>query len=229
MLDFPAPKTMAKALRGALADRGVSLSHGQCLDLVAKQFGFADWNVLSARNAGALPPSDLPIPSGWFSCGSFDPDQFRVGRAPDVPDASLAETIATSGVPSDAFAGLMQSFSAEAYRGKRVRLTAELTARGAGAGTIWLRVDPIDGVRPLAFDNMMDRKEDGPISGTTDWTERSVVLDVDDKAASLHFGFFLKAPGSVLARAFRIDTVDQTVPVTKGRPLPPGPVNLGFQ
>lgn len=229
MLDIPAPKTMAKSLRSALAERGVTLSHGQCLDLVANQLGLPDWNVLSARTAGTLPLSDLPIPSGWSSCGRFAPDQFRVGRAPDVPGASLAEAIVASGIPSDAFAGLMQSFSAEAYRGKRIRLTAELKARGAGAGTIWLRVDPMVGAGPLAFDNMMDRKEHGPISGTTDWTERSVVLDVANDAASLHFGFFLKAPGSVLARAFRIETVDQTVSVTNGKPLPPGPVNLGFQ
>ena len=49
MSDFPAPKTMAKALRGALAERDIALSHAQCLDLVARQLGFADWNVLAAR------------------------------------------------------------------------------------------------------------------------------------------------------------------------------------
>lgn len=43
------PKAMAKSLRGSLAARSVLLSHSECLEIVAKQFGFADWNTLSAK------------------------------------------------------------------------------------------------------------------------------------------------------------------------------------
>lgn len=42
-------KTMAKSLRGSLAARNVLLSHSKCLEIVAKQLGFADWNTLSAK------------------------------------------------------------------------------------------------------------------------------------------------------------------------------------
>jgi hypothetical protein len=42
-------KTMAKSLRDALAERNVSLSHSTCLEIVARQFGFADWNTLTAK------------------------------------------------------------------------------------------------------------------------------------------------------------------------------------
>jgi hypothetical protein len=42
-------KTMAKSLRDSLVDRNVSLSHSSCLEIVARQFGFADWNTLAAR------------------------------------------------------------------------------------------------------------------------------------------------------------------------------------
>jgi hypothetical protein len=42
-------KTMAKSLRDSLADRNVPLSHSACLEIVARQFGFADWNTLSAK------------------------------------------------------------------------------------------------------------------------------------------------------------------------------------
>lgn len=41
-------KSMAKALRNALADREVNLSHSSCLEIVARQFGFTDWNTLNA-------------------------------------------------------------------------------------------------------------------------------------------------------------------------------------
>ena len=42
-------KTMAKSLRSCLVERNVSLSHSTCLEIVARQFGFADWNTLSAK------------------------------------------------------------------------------------------------------------------------------------------------------------------------------------
>jgi hypothetical protein len=42
-------KTMAKSPRDSLVRRNVSLSHSACLEIVARQFGFADWNTLSAK------------------------------------------------------------------------------------------------------------------------------------------------------------------------------------
>jgi Glyoxalase superfamily protein/ClpX C4-type zinc finger len=42
-------KTMAKSLRDSLVGRNVSLSHSACLEIVARQLGFADWNTLSAE------------------------------------------------------------------------------------------------------------------------------------------------------------------------------------
>jgi Glyoxalase superfamily protein/ClpX C4-type zinc finger len=51
-------KTMAKALRDSLVERNVSLSHSACLEIVARQLGFADWNTLSAK----LPAEGLKSP-----------------------------------------------------------------------------------------------------------------------------------------------------------------------
>jgi Glyoxalase superfamily protein/ClpX C4-type zinc finger len=42
-------KAMAKSIRDSLAARSVLLSHCECLEIVAKQFGFVDWNTLSTR------------------------------------------------------------------------------------------------------------------------------------------------------------------------------------
>lgn len=51
-------KDMATSLRESLAVHGVSLTHGQCLELVAKQFGFADWNILAGKiNLESKPPA----------------------------------------------------------------------------------------------------------------------------------------------------------------------------
>jgi hypothetical protein len=49
MRTYKDAKAMAKSHRDSLAARSVLLSHSECLEIVAKQFGFADWNTLSAK------------------------------------------------------------------------------------------------------------------------------------------------------------------------------------
>lgn len=44
-------KAMAKSLRAALAAKNVALSHSECLELVSKQIGFHEWNMLSVKIA----------------------------------------------------------------------------------------------------------------------------------------------------------------------------------
>jgi hypothetical protein len=51
MRDFRDAKAMAHALRSALKIRAVEVTHSDCLELIAKTFGFENWNVLSARIA----------------------------------------------------------------------------------------------------------------------------------------------------------------------------------
>ncbi|MEL0436487.1 glyoxalase superfamily protein [Phycobacter sp. K97] len=75
MRDFTDSKSMAKTLRAGLAAQGVDISHAQALELVARQFGVADWNTLSAqilaRQARPLVRPAIPI------IRSFDDDQAR--------------------------------------------------------------------------------------------------------------------------------------------------------
>lgn len=42
-------KAMAKSLRDELAAKSISLSHSECLEIIAKQFGFAEWNILASK------------------------------------------------------------------------------------------------------------------------------------------------------------------------------------
>jgi catechol 2,3-dioxygenase-like lactoylglutathione lyase family enzyme len=44
-------KAMAKTLESAFAARDVKLPHSAALEIVSEQFGFKDWNTLSARIA----------------------------------------------------------------------------------------------------------------------------------------------------------------------------------
>jgi catechol 2,3-dioxygenase-like lactoylglutathione lyase family enzyme len=83
MRTFKDAKTIARSLRASLATKGISLSHSECLEIVAQQFGFAEWNILAA----ALTRLDKEI---------FDDDRDATGVSlqPPVPTirvASLAE------------------------------------------------------------------------------------------------------------------------------------------
>lgn len=49
MRDYRDAKTMAKAMREALAERHITIKHSEALEIVARQFGVSNWNILSAK------------------------------------------------------------------------------------------------------------------------------------------------------------------------------------
>jgi len=55
MRSFRDAKLMAKSLREAMAARQVPLGHSETLEIVARQFGYDDWNVLAAKIGDAAP------------------------------------------------------------------------------------------------------------------------------------------------------------------------------
>ncbi len=58
MRDFHDAKLMAKALKSAMDDRQISLTHSEALEIVAAQFGFKNWNIL-ARTIAEHTPDDI--------------------------------------------------------------------------------------------------------------------------------------------------------------------------
>jgi len=226
MHTFLDAKHMAKALRQSLAAREIYLQHSDCLELVAKQFGFAEWNMLAARIEAAQLPR-LRLPEGWFVSRHTGADQYRIGLDPDRPGTVLIQSIPGSGIAPGAIGVLMQSVAAAPWRGRKIRLSAELRCESADLATIWMRVDPEAG-KALRFDNLLDRKSAGAIEGTQEWTERSIVLDVPAAAASVHYGIFLRETGRMWARNVRIGPVGDGMAVTGGPRLLDGPTNLDF-
>jgi hypothetical protein len=229
MLHFSDSKAMAKALRKALAERQIDISHGDSLELVSRQFGFANWNMLSARIAGDIMAPALP--DGWIVTGQGRPNLYRIGVDPALPGTVRIETMDRSGVvEAGAFGSLMQSIAADDYRGRAVRVSAQLRSRGAERGVLWMRVDPATGgARPLRFDNMFQRRTNGPLRGDVDWTERSIVLDVPDEAASIHYGIMLGGGGELWARNFRVEDVDPAVVEITQQQYARRPTNLDFR
>jgi len=180
--------------------------------------------------APAVLAADLP--AGWVRAGKA-PDDYVMGLDTSVRHTGSASAFVRARKETPAgFGTLMQMASAEAYRGKRVRLSAwvksEMIDGEAWAG-LWLR---IDGERPqqdvLGFDNMQDR----PIKGTIDWTRVAIVLDVPQEAQQMGFGVLLGGVGQVWMDDLKFEVVGLDVPVT-GTSGPKrttqGPKNLDFE
>ncbi len=134
------------------------------------------------------------------------PDAWFVPALPDDADhwAQLRRTgcmnhdhCAVVLVPENAplrAGNLMQSFSAAAYRGKNVRLTAWLrldTAAAGDHGQMWMGVDRADN-RKGFFDDMSDRAV-----VSADWTFREIRARIDDDATSIKFGIMSIGRGRV--------------------------------
>jgi hypothetical protein len=59
MRDFRDAKAMARSLRDALKERAIETTHADALELIAKAFGYENWNILSAKiETTELPASD---------------------------------------------------------------------------------------------------------------------------------------------------------------------------
>jgi Glyoxalase superfamily protein/ClpX C4-type zinc finger len=113
-------KSMAKSLRASLVDRNVSLSHSTCLEIVARQIGFADWNTLSSKlpaqekpgtylkNEGISQTARTDVPwSGCSFCGKSRHEvrsliggcggweAFRASRGPERSNVFICDECAT--------------------------------------------------------------------------------------------------------------------------------------
>jgi hypothetical protein len=64
MRDFRDAKAMAHSLRQGLTAKTVSITHSESLELIAKAFGFDNWNILAAKIEAGPPPAPEVAASG---------------------------------------------------------------------------------------------------------------------------------------------------------------------
>jgi transcriptional regulator with XRE-family HTH domain len=164
------------------------------------------------------------MPKGWIAAGT-DPAEYEMGLDPGPGPTGGGAAYIKAGERPQGFATLMQTFKADAYRGKRLRFSAAVRADGIEqwAG-LWMRVDG-DLEQILAFDNMQNR----PITGTRDWETHAVVLDVPEQSSQVAFGILLAGAGQAWMAEASIEPVGPDVPTTETRAvLPDHPENLCF-
>lgn len=213
MLTVTHAKSMARAMEDALRARNVTLSYGECLDLVACQFGLKDWNVLSAQAKQSEAAARRRVVSlkGWALIAEH-PDAYDYGRDTDPTMAGGSVALIRHDPvlgprrypePPRAFGCYVQTVSAVPFHGQRVAISAKLRCQDVTHGaTLWARVDAMPG-HTLAFDNLKNVQE-GWLFGSAPWVKRRIVVDVPADAITLHFGFFLKGRGALWAADFCI-------------------------
>lgn len=166
---------------------------------------------------------------GWFLSGS-NPFNYEMGIDHEIVHQGKASGYLKSKTVLDSteFATMMQTFKANQFVGKRIRLSCFICTEDIDTyAGMWMRVDDtMDDV--LQFDNMSNR----PIKGTTNWNHYSIILDVPPKSAVISFGIILSGQGTIWADQFTFQEVDKNIPTTNlevHNELLDEPVNLSFE
>ena len=167
-------------------------------------------------------------PKGWFPAGSRPKDYEMTVDRTVVHSGNASASLKSAVSAPGGFGTLMQTFKADAYCGKRVRMSGYARAQDVkDSAGLWMRVDGPSS-KLLAFDNMQDR----PLKGTSDWKKCEIVLDVPESAQDIAFGLLLTGAGQVWMDDLSFEVVGKDVPTTgpkMGAGAPPAPANLGFE
>jgi hypothetical protein len=169
--------------------------------------------AVAATSMVALAAAPEPLPPAWFVAGQH-PQKFAAGIDQEAGFKG-AKFLRNKTDDPNAWATLMQQISAQGYLGQRVRFRAFVKTQDvSGWAGLWMRVDSQAG-RSIAFYNSADK----PIRGSTDWQERSVVLDVPPEGAVISFGVNNIGKGQVWIDRLGFEQVGQDVPADAMRPV----------
>ncbi|MET7603937.1 hypothetical protein ABZS96_15670 [Streptomyces avermitilis] len=165
------------------------------------------------------------LPKGWHVTGGRTED-YTYGLDSHVHQSGTASAFIRARPSPRDFGGLIQSFQADNYTGKRVRLSAVMRTKDvAQQAAIWLRVDARG--KYIAFENTSS--ESRRLGGTSGWVRREIVLDVPPEGEVILLGAFLMGSGCVWIDSFNFEVVRDDVSLTELTDAPQTqPVNLDF-
>jgi hypothetical protein len=170
--------------------------------------------MLTLAAAALLAPAAAraQVPAGWQAVtdGTSEYTVSVDGARRDGGQGYAGATIRANVESPRGSAMLAQSIRADAYRGKRIRLSGYLKTIGVNEGTavLFMRVDG-DGVVQTS-DYMQNR----PLMLTTDWARQEIVLDVPRNAIGFTYGFMLGGSGQAWLDDVQLDVVSDDVPTT---------------
>jgi hypothetical protein len=153
--------------------------------------------------------------TGWMVSGGAR-DSYVVHR--DTAVGRLAWVLEPHRDTYGKYGTWMRRVAADAFRGKRVRITAILRTEGATRrADLWVRAQgqdsPGDGLG-LAGDMRS-------LPADSDWSPHEAVIDVPATAAWLEYGAGIAGPGRLWVDGIKAEIVGKDVPLTRAPAHPP--------
>jgi serine/threonine protein kinase len=200
---------MAVAIQQQLVDRDArNVSFRQ--DLKRFQSTLALMLIMGPRNLSFAQGEPGKLPNDWEVSRSYSAEVRRIGCRDGLNCVVLFKT---EMLPEIEFGYLLNSFRAESYRGRTVKLHAWLRVESVANDNrvqLWLRVDRHNGTG--FFDNTRNR----PVR-STDWTEIQIVGRVDDDAERIALGVLSYGGTRAWVDGMTFDIVNDTTPTTGNR------------
>jgi hypothetical protein len=158
-------------------------------------------------NLGAGQTSSPVIPSGWVLQGA-GADNYRVSLE-SASNGGKCATIQSVGSAKNASCSLDQIISADAYIGRRIKVSAYIKAENV-TGSAGLAVH-VDGYgHALSYSDMWNHR----IHGNSYWTKYEAVVDVPKESRTIQFGVQLEDGGKVSVDNVTIEVVAANTRVT---------------
>lgn len=159
---------------------------------------------------------DAGIPNGWVLVGGQQATYVVGLDTRNAHGGHAALAIGGTDTSVLRFNGVGQILKADAYRGKRVRLSGWVRQVGIAGSDIglWMRID--GGTETLGFDNFSTR----PLIGTADWHQVEVILDVPPNALGIALGVLMSGKGELLVDDMAFEVIPATGPTTNQLLMP---------
>jgi hypothetical protein len=146
---------------------------------------------------------EKPLPPGW-RWTSARPDTANCkafhGERPSFMSSRSISLRCTT--PDPGFAAVRYAFPVEEYRGKLVTLIASVKITDVkDKAQMWLRAD-----REGEYGAAINRMDERPLKGTSDWVTISISLEVPKDATVLMSGLLLYGSGTISAQGLQIST-----------------------
>jgi len=178
---------------------------GATTSAMALAIGFTITTLLAST-------AQAQVPSGWQAVtdGTGEYVVRADGARRDGGQGFAGATIKANVASPRGSAMLAQSVRADAYRGKRIRLSGYMKTIGVNEGTAVLFVR-VDGEGVVQTSDYMQNR---PLMLTTDWAKQEIVVDVPQTAIGVTFGFMLGGSGQTWLDDVALEIVGNAVEVT---------------
>jgi hypothetical protein len=197
--------------------------------------------------ASAQATKERAVATGWTAPESSD---YEAAIDHNVVHSGRGSLLLKSTTANAKDYAARQRIRADAYRGKRVRLSGWVKpGQAVEGGALWLRVDFKNG--DYVLDGMLELgAKDRSVPMTDGWAKCALVADVPEEALGLSFGLRMRGAGQFWGDDLALEVVSKTTPANtiERRPYraadkdaaiqrmrdeyskaPERPVNLGFE